>query len=78
MVDPEPNPKDSLSLSLPPEAPDFGVAKASNGALTGSMNVGMNFWLNKQYIRLLIIRLSVKLKGGTTVLQPCGQLYTGA
>ena len=30
----------------------------------------MNVCVNEQYLRLLIIHLSVKLKGGATALQP--------
>lgn len=66
------------TLSLSSEAPDFGEAKASNGALMESMNVWMIVCVNEQYLRLLIIHLSVELKGGATVLQPYGQLYNGA
>ena len=44
----------------------------------GSMNVWMNVCVNEQYLRLLIIHLSVKLKGGATALQPYEQLYTGS
>lgn len=60
MVDPERNPKRSLALSLSSDAPHFGEAKASNGALMG----WMNDWVNEQYVRRLIIHPSVKLKGG--------------